>query len=117
MSSDNTCGAVLRISGDFGDGESTFKCQLPIGHEGDHQEIFNQPDVDGKNPVTIRWPIDCRVECAKCGNLTTKDWHCESKHECSNWLCGSCFYDLSPKDGEGFVLCPACAERFKRENE
>lgn len=42
------CNAVLSIGDDYGDNSATMKCQLDPGHEGRHEEVWN----DG----------DCRVE-------------------------------------------------------
>ncbi len=34
------CNRVLSIDDDHGDNEATMRCQLPMGHEGPHQETY-----------------------------------------------------------------------------
>ena len=34
------CNRVLSIGDDHGDNEATMRCQLPMGHDGPHQEIY-----------------------------------------------------------------------------
>jgi hypothetical protein len=51
------CGAELHISDDYQDNNATIICQLPKGHDGPHQEVF---DRDGE--VKITFVCDERVE-------------------------------------------------------
>ncbi len=62
------CNAHLYISDDYGDNHATMRCQLPSGHDGEHQEIFKRYD----KPVVVRWSVDERAieeadakECAE----------------------------------------------------
>jgi len=52
------CNAHLYLGDDYGDNETTIRCQLPKGHEGTHCEWFYRGD--GK--VTIAWEQDEREE-------------------------------------------------------
>ena len=44
------CNVRLQIGDDYGDNCTTFRCQLPVGHDGRHQEEF----VNGV-PITVLW--------------------------------------------------------------
>lgn len=44
------CMAELHIGDDYGDNQATIRCQLEVGHEGPHQEIF---DRDGEVKITF----------------------------------------------------------------
>lgn len=48
------CNAKLYIGDDYGDNHATMRCQLPVGHEGEHKEVFQR----GGEPVTITWGVD-----------------------------------------------------------
>lgn len=37
-----TCRSVIVFGDDYGDNDTTFRCQLPRGHEGDHLERGSQ---------------------------------------------------------------------------
>ncbi len=52
------CNARLFIGDNYGDNHVTMRCQLELGHEGEHQEQY------GRDPqrVTINWVIDDRTE-------------------------------------------------------
>jgi hypothetical protein len=50
------CNAHLYISDNFGDNETTIRCQLPEGHEGTHCEWFYR----GEGKVVISWEKDER---------------------------------------------------------
>ena len=52
---DGQCNAHLYIGDDYGDNHATMRCQLPKGHDGDHQETFR----NGKAKVT--WSEDERT--------------------------------------------------------
>jgi len=44
------CNAHLYIGDDYGDNEATMRCQLPLEHEGNHQEKFMD--------VVVTWKMD-----------------------------------------------------------
>jgi hypothetical protein len=50
------CNAHLVLGDDFGDNDCTFRCQLPVGHEGLHKEVTRE----GK--VIVTWEGDDKVE-------------------------------------------------------
>lgn len=49
------CNALLYIGDDYGDNHATMRCQLSPGHEGKHQEVFDNRDV------TVLWSVDERI--------------------------------------------------------
>jgi len=52
------CNAHLYLGDDYGDNQTTIRCQLPKGHEGPHTEWFYR----GEGKVTIAWEKDERAE-------------------------------------------------------
>ena len=48
------CNSILYLRDDRGDNEVPIVCQLPLGHEGLHQEKYNT-DKKSSNWVTITW--------------------------------------------------------------
>lgn len=62
------CNAILVLGDDHGDNSCTYKCGLPVGHEGLHQEQFeHKPSNDPLHPepgkVQVTWEFDQRVTC------------------------------------------------------
>lgn len=51
------CNARLYCGDDFGDNETTFRCQLKPKHKGKHCEKFSQPWVKYAE-VIIKWDVD-----------------------------------------------------------
>lgn len=49
------CQAVIKFADDFGDNEATFHCQLPLGHEGPHEEKGVMYET---LPYTLQWTGD-----------------------------------------------------------
>jgi hypothetical protein len=72
---DGRCGAKMFLGDDYGDNSCTFRCQLPAGHEGLHEEKFEhkqeEPDPERPNWVpprscgkaTLTWENDERFPC------------------------------------------------------
>lgn len=54
---EDQCNARLILGDDYGDNSTTFRCPLPLGHEGVHKEEFKH----GGGQVTITWERDERV--------------------------------------------------------
>jgi len=53
------CRATLVLGDDYGDNSATFRCDLPLGHEGNHVETFHRESRTGeKTPVTVTWVED-----------------------------------------------------------
>lgn len=48
------CKACLYIADSYGDNEAEMLCQLELGHEGEHKEVFQRHGY----PVTITWTVD-----------------------------------------------------------
>jgi hypothetical protein len=48
----STCNATIEFGDDYGDNETTFHCQLPDGHEGEHRESGN---MYGKQAYELTW--------------------------------------------------------------
>lgn len=61
------CNAWLRMACDHGDNPVTFRCQLPEGHIGQHEERCRPEGDEYKNPdgrnVVVRWLGDDRIRC------------------------------------------------------
>jgi len=55
----NRCCATLVLADDFGDNQCTFSCQLPVSHEGCHEETGK---LEEAYPFTVTWEGDMRVE-------------------------------------------------------
>lgn len=55
---ESECNAHLYLGDDWGDNSCTIRCELPAGHEGLHQEIFERDN----SPVTITWKYCERSE-------------------------------------------------------
>jgi len=53
------CNARLYLADDFGDNPMTFRCNLPPGHEGTHEESF--PHDGQPKPVKAIWHLDERT--------------------------------------------------------
>jgi hypothetical protein len=51
------CPATIEFGDDYGDNTTTFHCQLPEGHEGDH---FEDGVQYGIHPYALRWMGDSR---------------------------------------------------------
>lgn len=47
-----TCNRTMSIDDDEGDNRATMRCQLPMGHDGPHQEIY-QSRIHGKVTVSF----------------------------------------------------------------
>ncbi len=47
----STCDEPIAFGDDYGDNETTFHCQLPEGHPGDHEE---SGDMYG-TPYVLKW--------------------------------------------------------------
>ncbi|MCK9592847.1 MAG: hypothetical protein M0Q91_12660 [Methanoregula sp.] len=52
--SGDRCKAILEIGDDYGDNTATIHCQLPRGHEGQHEEKYST-GFKKPVPVVIRW--------------------------------------------------------------
>lgn len=52
------CNARLRIGDDYGDNVCTMRCKLAPGHEGPHEERWE----DDGSPVIVTWVKDARDE-------------------------------------------------------
>ena len=54
------CKAILEVADDYGDNSGTFHCQLPAGHNGQHQEdwngVFQEIDTLHGEVGTFPWP-------------------------------------------------------------
>lgn len=48
------CDAHLYIADKHGDNEADMCCQLELGHDGEHKEVFTRYD----HPVTVTWTVD-----------------------------------------------------------
>lgn len=47
------CNRVMSMGDDYGDNETTIRCQLPIGHDGHHQESY-ESERYGTVVITFR---------------------------------------------------------------
>lgn len=86
------CNACLFLGDNYGDNHTTIRCQLPLNHEGLHQEQFERRG----HPVTITWAVDEREKCNHgCGQW--KHTHRDEAIEC-------------PKDADGHNIstCAFC---------
>lgn len=119
MSDEDKCGACLFLGDDHGDNTCTFRCQLPLGHEGLHQELFtrepykpipgtphNPPRAAGQ--VTITWEQDERYICTQHGLQKGDDCRICGKELLAYTdahSCDACFGLGQEHDGKD---CPAC---------
>jgi hypothetical protein len=115
----NQCNARMFLGDDYGDNDATFRCQLPVGHEGPHQEKFerkqmaptdiwpNPPKSCGK--AVISWEFDERFDCPYHGVQNTSECRvCDDarrNYEHEN-ACEKCF---GYGDISGETLCVRCA--------
>ncbi len=71
------CKAILILGDDYGDNDTTIRCQLPEGHAGPHQETFRTIPKRAHN-VNIIWvgddtdnsvevEDDAVADCIHCG--------------------------------------------------
>ncbi|MCL4526527.1 MAG: hypothetical protein M1492_08685 [Gammaproteobacteria bacterium] len=47
-----TCNRCMSIGDDHGDNSATLRCRLPMGHDGPHQETY-EDDIHGKVTVSF----------------------------------------------------------------
>jgi len=67
---DGECNSYLYFGDDFGDGTTTMRCQLPVGHEGPHCEKF----IRNGGQVIITWEHDERAEREKYEQEREQRW-------------------------------------------
>ena len=87
------CGAILKVSDDFGDNETTIRCQLDEGHPGQHKNTFRN------GTCTIVWVGDNRYTCDRCGKKMEEYFACHGLN------------DNCPTRGKKF--CEQCADKIR----
>ena len=75
----DTCDARLFLGDDHGDNSCGFRCRLPVGHAGMHEEFFEDPQLPlrpdhpyweppkAPGKVRIIWEFDQRYNCPEHG--------------------------------------------------
>jgi len=64
------CDATIAFGDDHGDNSTIFHCQLPAGHDGEHQEDSHMGYDNYRLPYTLRWQGSSRELAA----LEALDW-------------------------------------------
>ena len=65
---DQICNATIEFGDDFGDNTTTFHCNLPYGHSGEHKEIG---DMYGKR-YELKW-VDGEIVESTCDSPSFKE--------------------------------------------
>lgn len=114
------CGAILLLGDDYGDNSCTFRCKLPKGHEGLHQEKF---ESDDSGDVVVTWEHDARVECPICGALVDGPMEMLSCEFGINWDTmeddpGACYAEFCKEcnAGDGYMK-PRCPKHPLEESD
>lgn len=86
------CNCRFEVGDDFGDNSTTFRCQLPPGHDGPHVEKFTYSAKQERHLAVITWPVgnadtEEALPCADCELVDD----CEGLEFCSK---------VPPKDEE-----------------
>ena len=78
---------------DYGDGDITFRCQRPQGHDDKHRETLKRGPIE--------WAGDDSKLCTQCGKRGTFE-------VCSECMCPECFAGQALDDDGDPMKCQDC---------